>query len=55
MTDRLFKRHSIVGIVSNVLIYPLEGHGPEAEMAGALLDARCIRTAQRGHLCAGHR
>ena len=39
MTDRLFKRHSIVGIDSNPLIYLLEGHGPEAEMAGALLDA----------------
>ena len=39
MTLALFRDHPRVGIDSNVLIYLLEGSAPEADAAGALLDA----------------
>lgn len=35
----LARRHRRIGLDSNVLIYALEGSGPEAKAAGALLDA----------------
>ncbi len=39
MTGSGLSRHRRAGIDSNVLIYLLEGSGPEADAAGALLDA----------------
>ena len=39
MTIPLLRAHRVVGIDSNVLIYLLVGSGPEADAAGALLDA----------------
>ncbi len=39
MTTRLLGGHDRVGIDSNVLIYLFEGSGPQADVAGAVLDA----------------
>jgi predicted nucleic acid-binding protein len=37
-TAELFERHPVVALDSNVLIYLLEGSGPLADAAGALID-----------------